>query len=219
MLFCKETIKGYGHQFSLSLICTFLHLHQIYLEVCAPLLLAVMVELALPVHHVRAPAMELHFPLSFNIINVVWVRNMKINEENNNMSFHRKAREKSWRKNDFKNGNISVQRAVKWSNPLNYSVIPHRYKVSTHLTEHLPTAPTGEFIIYDFKWLYTGLHNPPCPHPKEQVFNCYILWFTSSVIVGTGRLFIFGAQQIHLHRQGISLRNKMDSLYYGCTLF
>lgn len=74
----KETIKGYGHQFSLSLFYAFLHLRQIYLEICAALLLAVMVELALPVHHVGAPAMELHFPLPLNIINVVWVRNMKI---------------------------------------------------------------------------------------------------------------------------------------------
>lgn len=88
----KETIKGYGHQFSLSLFYAFLHLRQIYLEICAALLLAVMVELALPVHHVGAPAMELHFPLPLNIINVVWVRN----KENNNMRFERKASQKSW---------------------------------------------------------------------------------------------------------------------------
>ncbi len=48
-----------------------------YLEICAALLLAVVVELALPVHHVGAPAMELHFPLPLNIINVVWARNRK----------------------------------------------------------------------------------------------------------------------------------------------
>jgi len=54
--------------------------------------------------------MELHFPLSLNIINVFWVRNMGINEENNSVSFDRKAREKGCRNDDIKN--ISVQRAA-----------------------------------------------------------------------------------------------------------
>ena len=40
-------------------------------EVGAALLLAVVVELALPVHHVGAPAMELHFPLALSFINVI----------------------------------------------------------------------------------------------------------------------------------------------------
>lgn len=102
----KETIKGYGHKFSLSLFYTFLHLRQIYLEICAALLLAVMVELALPVHHVGAPAMELHFPLPLNIINVVWVRNMKIHIS---IRFERKASQKSW------------WWRMSFKNPLNYS--------------------------------------------------------------------------------------------------
>lgn len=40
-------------------------------EVSAALLLAVVVELALPVHHVGGPAVELHLPLTLCLIYVV----------------------------------------------------------------------------------------------------------------------------------------------------
>lgn len=41
------------------------------LEVSAALLLAVMVKLALPVHHVGGPAVELHLPLTLCLVYVV----------------------------------------------------------------------------------------------------------------------------------------------------
>lgn len=41
-------------------------------EVSAALLFAVVVELALPVHHVGGPAVELHFPLTLSLVDVVW---------------------------------------------------------------------------------------------------------------------------------------------------
>lgn len=41
-------------------------------EVGAALLFAVVVELALPVHHVGGPAVELHLPLALCLIDVVW---------------------------------------------------------------------------------------------------------------------------------------------------
>ena len=43
-------------------------------EVAAALLLAVVVELALPVHHVGGPAVELHLPLALRLVDVVWGR-------------------------------------------------------------------------------------------------------------------------------------------------
>ena len=43
-------------------------------EVTAALLFAVVVELALPVHHVGGPAVELHLPLPLRLVNVVWRR-------------------------------------------------------------------------------------------------------------------------------------------------
>lgn len=41
-------------------------------ELGAALLFAVVVELALPVHHVGGPAVELHLPLTLCLIDVVW---------------------------------------------------------------------------------------------------------------------------------------------------
>lgn len=43
-------------------------------KVSAALLLAVVVKLALPVHHVGGPAVELHFPLTLRLIYVVCVK-------------------------------------------------------------------------------------------------------------------------------------------------
>lgn len=40
-------------------------------EVGAALLFAVVVELALPVHHVGGPAVELHLPLALGLVDVV----------------------------------------------------------------------------------------------------------------------------------------------------
>jgi len=59
----------------------------------------------------------------------------------------------------------------KLSNPLllNYSTVIHQYKDPAHLTKNFAAAPTGEFITYDSKLLWTGLHNPPCPHPRASV--------------------------------------------------
>ena len=41
-------------------------------QVAAALLLAVVVELVLPVHHVGRPAVELHLPLPLCLVDVVW---------------------------------------------------------------------------------------------------------------------------------------------------
>lgn len=43
-------------------------------ELRAAFLLAVVVKLALPVHHVGGPAVELHLPLTLRLVDVVWAK-------------------------------------------------------------------------------------------------------------------------------------------------
>lgn len=47
-------------------------LSALHSKVRTALLFTVVVKLTLPVHHVRAPAMEFHLPLSFCLIDVIW---------------------------------------------------------------------------------------------------------------------------------------------------
>lgn len=66
---------GYGEKWPFDiLLSASLHLPLGCSEVGAALLFAVVVELALPVHHVGGPAVELHLPLTLRLVDVVWMK-------------------------------------------------------------------------------------------------------------------------------------------------